>query len=424
MHVESRALPARAEALETGLTLAVLVLFSLLVRLAVIGATVGFHTPAGAEPASDSRIHAELVTSLLNGRGFSLDGRPTAITPPLYVFVLAGLYGVFESPSAVRVFQALLGSGGVLLLYAIGRRLFDHRAGLIAAIGLSLNPLVTYLGGLHLTENLFLFFVLAVLWQSLNVQDRPTTAAAVGLGVLAGLAALTRSVFLSFLPMVFVWTASLWGIRSGRALRVSAVTLAAAVFVILPWTVRNYVVLGELIPIQSNAGMVFWSGNNAQADGGMVLPTRKTWTAGRAPDDGEYGWRALSTAQENARYTAAAVSWIRGHPGDFLVLLGKKLIRLYGFARATDEEGIPTPALVIVAQFGLYAAATGGLIVSLRHWRRLSMVLGLVVFTNLTVLLFSGATRYLVPMLPSLLLLAGVAVDSAWTRLVPLRGDR
>ena len=395
---------------EERLLLVAVFLSALLIRVAVIVGTVGFYAPGVFEPAADSRIHMALVQSLLDGRGYSLDGHPTAITPPLYIFFLAGLYKVFGSPAAVRLGQALLGAGGCLVLYKIGTRLMGQATGLVAAVILALHPLPAYLAGLHLTENLFLFLLLLVILQALRAAERPTPFAVAALGGLFGLAVLTRAAFLGFLPFILVWAISVWGGRTLFAYRVFALVAVVALLVILPWAIRNYLALGVVVPVQSNGGMVFWAGNNPRSDGQMVWPSRGTWTATALPDDGMYGWRGMNPTEQNRRYVTAAVEWIRQHPRDYVRLLAHKLGRLYGFARAADEQESTVPVPVVVFHLGLLFSALVGLFLTARSWRMLSLVLGLIIFTNAVTLLFSGATRYSVPMLPSVILLAAAAL--------------
>jgi 4-amino-4-deoxy-L-arabinose transferase-like glycosyltransferase len=390
--------------------------FALLVRFAVVAETIGFDTPAYLEPSADSRIHIALVQNLLSGRGYSLDGAPTAITPPLYVLVIAGLYWLSGDPSVVRIVQAVLGALSCVVLYAIGQKLFDSRTGLVAGVLLALYPLPVYLSGLHLTENLFLILLLLVLWQALRMLEHPTTANAAGLGALIGLTALTRAVFVAFLPFVLLWVAVAWGIRARETWRVVGITVAATVMVVLPWSVRNYIVLRAIVPIQSNGGLVFWAGNNSSADGGLVWPTSRTWTDGQPPNDYGYGWRGLTLAATNRRYMAAAIAWIREHPSAYVRLLGHKLMRLYGFTRATDKRDVHVPLAPAVFQISLVAMACAGLYLSARRWRTLSLLLALIVFTNLMVLLFSGGTRYTIPMVPSIVLFSAVSLVTAGSR--------
>lgn len=392
-----------------------IVLGALAVRLTAIHATVGFETPAVSEPAADSRIHMALVESLLAGRGYRIAGEPTASTPPLYVFFLAGLYRAFNDPAAVRFVQAVLGAAACAVMFHAGRGFFDERTGLVAAGILAVDPLAVYLAGLHLTENLFLVLLLLALVQSLRVADGPTLGRVIGLGGIVGLAALTRAVFLAFLPCVLVWSLAVWGPRNLQGYRVFGIAAVAAGLVILPWTARNWLALHAVVPIQSNAGLVFWAGNNPHADGGLVWPSARTWTAGPQPDDGQYGWRGLSVAADNARYMHSALAWIRQHPQEYGGLLVRKLVRLYGFTRGADRRDFPVPLPVVLFQGGLLTAAAAGLLVTVRRWRALAFMVMLIVFTNIATLAFSGGTRYTVPMLPSLILFAAAAVSTVAT---------
>ncbi len=407
MQVAARATPTVA--LEERLWIMAIFLFAVLVHFAVIGGTIGLHTAAALEPAADSRIHIALVQSLLEGHGYSL-GEPTAITPPLYIFFLTGLYWVFDSPVAVRIAQTLLAAAGCVIMYAIGRRLFGRTTGLVAAVLFSLYPLTAYLAGLHLTENLFLFLLLGIIWQSLRVADRPTVVRAAELGGLIGLASLTRAAFVAFVPFLLIWTVSLWGTRKLLSYRTFGVALCAAVLVLLPWTIRNSLALGSIVPIQSNGGMVFWAGNNPHSDGGMVWPTRETWSTTNPPNTLQYGWHGLSVAQENTLYVGTALTWIKEHPRDYFRLLRHKVQRLYGFARAGDEKELNVPFPVALFQIGVFGAAVVGLVLSRPRWRTVSLLISLIVFTNITTLVFSGATRYTVPMVPSIVLFAAFAL--------------
>lgn len=408
--------------LEERLLLVAIVACAVLIRLAVVATTVGMHTPADAEPASDSRIHLTLTQNLLAGRGFSLE-QPTAITPPLYILFLAGIYGAVQDPAVVRFVQIGMGAAGCLVLYSIGRQLFGQAVAVMAAGIFAVLPLPVYLTGLHLTENLFLPLVMLVLWQAHRLAQSPTPGKAVALGALSGLTALTRALFLGFLPFMLAWTISLWGARSRRAYVVFGFVLLGVVATLLPWTLRNYVVLDAVVPVQSNGGMVFWAGNNPYSDGGMVWPSRTTWQAGAPPDDGMYGWRSLSVAQANARYVRTAIAWIRAHPAEYVRLLPRKLVRLYGFTRAQDERMIPVHPAVLAIHVGTLVATGAGVIIGFRRWRELFLLFALIVFTNLSTLIFSGATRYLAPMVPSIALFSALAAATVWFRGTEVRAD-
>ncbi len=392
--------------------------FALIVRLAVIAGTIGFSTPAVSEPASDSRVHMALVHSLLDGHGFRYYGAPTAMTPPLYIFFLAGLYGLFGHPGMVRVVQTTIGAMSCVLLYATGRRMFDPATGLVAAALLSLSPLAAYIAGLHLTENLFLPLLLLILLLSTYVMERPTLITAAGLGTLIGLAGLTRAAFIAFLPFILVWTISLWGIRNPLSYRIFGLAALTASLVLTPWTIRNYLALGAVVPVVGTAGAAFWEGNNPHAEGGSLLPTRETWSVGDPPDYGLYGWRSLGVAASNQRFVQIALAWIREHPQEYLGLLAKKLVRLYEFTRAGDTRNLQVPPIVMLFHLLFLVSAAAGILLTIRQWRRFSLLLSLIIFTNVLAMLFVGGTRYTIPMIPSLALFASVALTTSWAHLL------
>lgn len=390
---------------------------AIVIRLVASAIFVGIDTPAAEEPAADSRLHAALTQSVLAGNGFAIDGAPTAITPPLYVAFLAVIYRVFGGPAAVRIIQALLGGLACFLAYEVARRHLDRTAGLWAALIVATFPHAVYVSALHLTENLFLILLLLVVLQGLRVARNPRGRSAIVLGGLVGLAALTRSAFLAFVPMLPLWAASIWGVRSRTTWRVLAITAAGVLVVLAPWTARNMLVFGEIVPVQSNTGMVFWAGNNAYSDGGLVWPDTRTWHAGPAPNDGLHGWRELGIAEENRVFVAAAARWIREHPREFAALLQKKLARLYGFSKADgDRLSIPLPVKLVHVAF--MASAAAGLAISARSWRSFVMLILLIAFTNFTTLVFSGGSRYLIPMLPALAVFGAAGLSWAERRMI------
>jgi len=383
------------------------------VRLLVAGFVLGLDTPATGEPSSDSRIHMHIVENLLSGKGYAQDGAPVATTPPLYVLFLAGVYGLGATPATVRVVQAVLGAAACLLLYVIGRKMFDDQVALLAALLLSVHPAYTYVAGLHLTENAFLPLLLLALLCAVTLGSRPSAREALMLGAAAGLGSLARAAFLGFLPFLLVWVLLRDGPRSVSAYRTVALVVLGFAAVLAPWTVRNALVLRAFVPVQSNGALVFWAGNNPHADGGLVWPTRKTWTGPKPPDDGRYGWRDLTVAEENATYFREALRWIRENPPAYLRLLAKKLVRLYGFTRATDEAPLGAPVAAQAFQLALYGFAAAGACLPAARRGSALLLFFLFAFTNATALVFAGASRYALSMVPSLVLWAALALREA-----------
>ena len=145
--------------------------------------------------------------------------------------------------------------------------------------------------------------------------------ATAGVGVLCGSAALTQP-GLMLLPAVILLAEFLLTRRISPALLRTTVATAAMVCTILPWTVRNYVDYGRLIPISSNGGSVFYRANNSHAnaaysgEGEVVLPK--------------------DTIAADREGYAMAKDWIMHHPLAFTTLAIRKQVVFWG----DDGDGI------------------------------------------------------------------------------------
>ena len=132
---ESRAPRSRLSSREWRWLLGV-TLFALAVRVVVvsaIGPRIGVF--------NDSTFYQQAGTTIAAGQGFRPFGLATAQWPPGWAFALSLLYRVTGSSDyAGQLLNAALGAATVAMLYLLVRRLFGHRAGLVAALALSVLP--------------------------------------------------------------------------------------------------------------------------------------------------------------------------------------------------------------------------------------------------------------------------------------------
>ena len=236
-----------------------------------------------ANPADDSHAYYGLAKALYEEGSFgnsefknASDWSPGA--PLLYAaaFYLTG--GAREGTA--RIVEALLGTAAILVVFALGRRLArglpgpgggaGNAVGLLAALGVAVYPPFIHSTGELMSEppaTLTLpAAVLAFLWAS--ERERPWWAWLVP-GLLFGLTAMFRPEYL----LVGVAFALLALVRVGRArgwrpgLAGAALLGAALVATILPWTIRNAVVLDRLVPISTGGGKALYVGTFLPADG-------------------------------------------------------------------------------------------------------------------------------------------------------------
>lgn len=288
-----------------------------------------------------------IADALLAGHGFSVptaDGgfEPTSWQAPAYPYLLAGLWALLgKGPAAhlaLSLAQALLTASVVVPLGALATRWSGAAAGTAARWLAALLPLhAWYATRLHHTA-LDLALAPWVLLALVRLGDAPALErrgprdrllAGAGLGLLG----LTQPVLLLALAALALLLAA-DALRRADRPRARAVALALAVAgaLLLPWTVRNAVVHGRLVPIKDSLGKELWIGNNPHATGtayllgGLVAVEEAHPPASAATPRPE--------AERFAAMGAEARAWIAAEPGAFAALTARRLLWLWSWAPA------------------------------------------------------------------------------------------
>jgi len=230
------------------------VALALVVRVAAIAVDSGYH------PQQDAWDYDRHARSIAGGDGFPdsyyvLDRGPSALRAPGYPYFLGALYAISGNSVTVgRLANAALGALVVLLLYLIARRIWGRRIALLAAALVAVFPPLVLLSRELLSESLFIALELGMVLCILEFRRLRELRWAALAGLLFGLATLTRNPGPALaIPLIV----GLWILRprlSRRAVVAPALALLCAVLTIAPWTVRNAVEFGRLIPVTSGTG--------------------------------------------------------------------------------------------------------------------------------------------------------------------------
>ncbi|HEX5079465.1 MAG TPA: glycosyltransferase family 39 protein, partial [Geminicoccaceae bacterium] len=195
--------------------------------------------------------------------------------PLLYAASFYATGGAREGTA--RIVELLLGLATIVVVYLLGRRIACRPAGLLAAFGVAVYPpFIHSVGALYSEPPAMLTLpaaVLAFLWASDGLSGSAARQASparwIAPGLLFGLTAMFRPEYL----LVGVAFAMLALIRVGRArgwqpgLAGAALLVAAMLLPILPWAVRNQVVLDRTVPISTGGGKALYVGTFLPADG-------------------------------------------------------------------------------------------------------------------------------------------------------------
>lgn len=209
-----------------------------------------------------------LAESIRLGQGFTwYGGIQTAARAPLYPLFLAVVYTLLgHSFAAARIVQALVGSLLPLVIYGVGRRMINDRVGLIAAWAVALYPMfLLYPLGLA-TENLFFLLVLLAVLLLIKAAETSSRLYYLLSGVVLGLTILTRSVISGFLVLLLPW---LWfyADRKREAIRNWILILLPVIALTIPWSIRNSLLYGEFVFVESSMGFNFYLGYHPEGSG-------------------------------------------------------------------------------------------------------------------------------------------------------------
>ncbi len=176
---------------------------------------------------------------------------------PLYLYFLGALHAGFGALGAVKAAQALLGASLATALALLGRRFSGETAGLLAGAMAALYPELVWFVSHFWAETLFTVLLWWAMERLAAADAASSSRTTVLAGVLFGLAILTRETVLYFVPFAAVWLA--WHRPGG--LRRAVLFGTAALGVVAPWTLRNHLAFGGLVPVSTAGGLNLWQGN-------------------------------------------------------------------------------------------------------------------------------------------------------------------
>jgi len=417
----SPATPARLRRADIVL-LVFVVLFAFGLRLAYIWQLRS--SPLFAHPQMDELYHDQWAQAITGGELFAAGPYFRA---PLYPAFLAAIYTVFGHDYLVaRVVQALLGSLSCGLLFLIGRRVFGTAVGAIAAFVAASYWMLIYFDGELLIPVLIVFLDLLLIWLLLRAMHGPSARAYGLAGVVLGLSAIARPNILLFGPAIVLWLVVIYRGRWWRALQYVVCVTAGCLLVVLPITVRNYIVGGDLVLIASQGGVNFYIGNNPDSDG-------RTAIVPGTPGDWWGGYHATIARAEQARgrklrasevsnyYYEQAWRFIRSQPGDFLRLTACKFRLFWSRWEISNNKSIhywterftPIVRFLPIRFWLIGPLGILGLVLCGRRRAELFPIWGFVLVYMVGVVAFFCTARYRMPVIPPLILLGVYALFEA-----------
>lgn len=275
-----------------------------------------------------------VARALVSGHGFSspvwpITG-PTAMVPPLYTFLLAGIFKLFgiytlTSGFVILTLNSLFSSLNCIAVYFSAKHSLGLRAAKIAAWAWALYPFAIYFSADRVWEyalTSLLFTTCFCIAQRIHRWE--SWLAWAGFGALYGLNAHSNPSVLSAFP--FLLALALWKVRKSGShwLQKGALTVASLILVMIPWTVRNYRDLHVLCPVRDDYAINIYAGNYDN-----MSPVNPPSNPSAHPPSNPVEMQKFLALGETAYLKEKhdlAIAWIRNHPGDFVHCVARRVV--------------------------------------------------------------------------------------------------
>lgn len=318
-----------------------LAFLSLALQITTIGAFHEYRTRPGEDHFGFGWEMGRVARSIALGQGFSNpyggNTGPTAWEPPLYPYLMGGVFKVFgiytyASAWVLLTVNSIFAALTTIPIFLIAHKTFGEPVARWSAWAWALNPYVWYWSVHWIWDTTFTPLVLSLIFLlALELGGRPGWSGWIIFGALWGIGALANPTMLTFLPFCGLWV---WrqrvknGIPSIAGIAVSSVVFFLA---LSPWLVRNYEVFGHFVFLRDDFGLQFRLGNWQGADGMLMAylqPNLNKLELEKFQRMGE-----LAYAADCKRL---AFDWVRANPARFVVISLKRFFYYW--------NGVPKPS--------------------------------------------------------------------------------
>ncbi|MDF2925609.1 MAG: putative rane protein [Paenibacillaceae bacterium] len=354
---------------------------------------------------SDDRGYLESARILAEEGRFTYNDpeRPTLFITPALPGTLALLYKLAGGGEGLaqtfRYLQAAMVTGGLYLLFAVGRRIFNERTAYLAVLLASFYPPLWLMSMFIFTESLFLLFLMLLFYTALRAMDEPSPRWALAFGLLWAAAVYIRPTIALWPGLVFLFY--LYGVKLPwrRLVRCGLITSVVLVLCLMPWWVRNYQVSeGRFIPLTQSGGNPLLLGTYPFTVPALFMEEQKTWhtTNDQRVNDQQDTARAVQRIKEGfSRQPLLYISWYT---------VGKLALFWGDVFYWMALPGVPLAVAVLYH----YALLIPGFLGLYRSRRQGAVKLVLILFGYMSLLhtIYLAHSRYSAPLMPLLALFA------------------
>ena len=384
-----------------------------------------FHTYSAKLDFDES---GHIAAALATGQGFSNPfgppTGPTAWLAPAWPYLLSRYFVLFGAYSRAAIVAALtlncaLSAITCIPIYFAAQHSFGDRTARQSAWVWALFPYTMYWGFRSIWDTALSALLLTLLFMmTLHLVEKGGARRWALYGVVWGIAGLTNTAQLAFLPCAGIWIC--WRRYSQGKVFFRDAAVGAVLFfaTIGPWIVRDYRMFHKFIPIRGNFGVEFHLGNSQTAQGDWQFylhPSQNSVEFNRYREMGEPAY-VKSKLQQGMQF-------VHEEPGRFAYLTFARFFYFW-----TEPPHAEKYLGIYEAKTFLFLAATvsamWGLVLAMRQ-RLPGTTLYLLLFLSYPTVYYITfiLTRYRSPIEPEMLMLIVFLISKLrdWDRRPPQR---
>jgi hypothetical protein len=360
--------------------------------------------------------YGETAKNILAGRGYSLyyllnnelalrfDSSvtpfPSALMAPGYVCFLLPfmmMSNVLVCNGFIIIVQTIFSLITIFLIYKFTAKYFSERAALISCFIASVLPDFAYTVISFTPTALYHLGVIAVmilLYSSIQTTLHTKTFQ---ISVIFVLLSYLRGEFILFVILFLLLQIF------SRQWKNAGIVLIITVSLLSPWTIRNYFVFDQVVPLGTGFGLNFYRGNNPEEIGSWGNDEIKKEILA-LPQDRKF------EVHLDRLYRQRAFNFIQSHPWQELSNIPIKLFHLWIFSPLQQRSNnilfqLVSGCFFIFSIIGLIATFS---------WQRHTYIYLLLFYSTVIALLFFTLPRHQTMMKIILLPLAGAGLEFLW----------
>jgi hypothetical protein len=429
----TRAFTNTFRAAATSLWLIMLVAFVL--RLGYMWQFQSIHPRQGVSVIPFLFESGNIAHSLATGHGFSspfrVDTGPTAWMTPLFPLLLAGIFRIFGAYTFhAWAATVLLNIGCCTLacipIYFAGKRV----GGLALAAGAAWLWAIFPNAILMPVESMWdacvsALLVATILWATFALAESTESQRLrnwCAYGLLWGVALMFNATLAALFPFLAGWLVYRAHQQKREWFKNAAASVVIIILCCVPWTIRNYRVFHQFVPLRSVLGLQLWLGNNDQTQDIFRGDLHPIYNAAEREK-----YIALGEIAYMQQKKQEAIAYMLSHPGREAHLILYRAISIWSGGTPyplVDFIGTPSLRFRVVLAFNIIATlgtVCGIIILSVERSPFAVPIAAFPLIYPWAYYLTLALPRYRLPIDPIVMLLLAISIQRVSQKLAPTK---